>query len=141
MVTRQELTVEAAVSRAKVCIVRFIMFYDGFIPVPNCPIIITIFLIVLVRIGLHAKLRTQKIGWTLSPNCKSHDDISVVPNAYYEHQCALSIGQKYTLICKSSDGTGWNSNFLVIENRAYCKNFTNGFEETSTISIQGKCLS
>ena len=30
MVTRQELTVEAAVSRVKVCIIRFIMFYDGF---------------------------------------------------------------------------------------------------------------
>ena len=101
----------------------------------------TVILIVLVRIGLHSKLRTQKIGWSVSPNCKSNADISVVPNAYYEHQCALSIGQKYTLICKSSAGTGWNSNFLVIENKAYCKNFTNGFEERSTIYIQGKYVS
>ena len=138
MVTRQELTVEAAVNRVNVRNIRFIMFYVGLdILVSNWLIIIIIWFIVLVQIGLHTKRRTQKISWTLSPKCKSHDDISVMPNAYYEHQCSLSIGQKYTLICKSSAGTGWNSNFLVIENKAYCKNFTDGFEERSTVSIQG----
>ena len=137
MVTRPELTVEAAVSRVMVCDIRFIICYGGFSFNLSLTYYHNSVYIVLVTIGLHTKQRAQNIGWILSPECKSSDDISVVPNAYYEHQCALSIGQKYTLICKSSAGTGWNSNYLIIEDKMFCQNFTNGYEETHTLSIEG----
>ena len=93
--------------------------------------------IVLVTIGLHTKQEARKISWTLSPSCRSQEDLAVTSNAYYETECALSVGQKYTLVCRSSAGTGWNSNFLIIENKAYCQNFTNGYEETHTFSVEG----
>ena len=93
--------------------------------------------IVLVRIGLHTKQEARKISWTLSPSCRSQEDLAVASNAYYETECALSVGQKYTLVCRSSAGEGWNSNFLIIENQAYCQNFTNGYAETHTLSIEG----
>ena len=93
--------------------------------------------IVLVRIGLHTKQEARKISWTLSPSCRSQKDLAVASDAYYETECSMSIQQKYTLVCRSSAGTGWNSNFLIIENKAYCQNFTNGYEETHTLSIEG----
>ena len=55
----------------------------------------------------------------------------------YEAVCDLNIGQTYTLVCKSSAGTGWNSTFLIIENKAFCQNFTTGHEERHTIQIKG----
>ena len=93
--------------------------------------------IVLLRIGLYTKQEDRKTSWTLSPSCRSQEDLAVASNAYYETECALPVGQKYTLVCRSSAGTGWKSNFLIIENKAYCQNFTNGYEETHTFSVEG----
>jgi len=50
----------------------------------------------------------------------------------------LALDQPYTLKCHSSEGDGWNSNFLIIENKAYCENFTTGLEEVANITIRGK---
>ena len=61
--------------------------------------------------------------------------------AYYETECDLAIGQTYTLNCRSTAGTGWNSNYLIIEDKMFCQNFTNGNEETHTLSIEGKFTS
>ena len=137
MVTRPELTVAAAVSRVKVCIIRFIICFVGF----SLNLSLTYYhhsvYIVLVTIGLHTKQEARKISWTLSPSCRSQEDLAVASNAYYETECALSVGQKHTLVCRSSVGEGWSSNFLIIENKAYCQNFTNGYEETHTLSIEG----
>ena len=139
MVTRPELTVAAAVSRVKVCIIRFIICFVGFISSLNLSLTYyhhSVY-IVLVTIGLHTKQEARKISWTLSPSCRSQEDLAVASNAYYETECALHIGQNYTLVCRSSAGTGWSSNFLIIENKAFCQNFTNGYEETHTLSIEG----
>ena len=139
MVTRPELTVAAAVSRVKVCIIRFIICFVGFISSLNLSLTYyhhSVY-IVLVTIGLHTKQEARKISWTLSPSCRSQKDLAVASDAYYETECAMSIQQNYTLVCRSSAGTGWNSNFLIIENKAYCQNFTNGYEETHTLSIEG----
>ena len=92
-------------------------------------------------IGLHTKQETRKISWTLSPRCRSQEDLTVASNAYYETECALAIGQTYTLNCRSTAGTGWNSNYLIIEDKMFCQNFTNGYEETHTLSIEGKFTS
>ena len=139
MVTRPELTVAAAVSRVKVCIIRFIICFVGFLSSLNSSLTYyhNSVYIVLVTIGLHTKQEARKISWTLSPSCRSQEDLAVASNAYYETECTMSIKQKYTLVCRSSAGTGWNSNFLIIENKAYCQNFTNGYEETHTLSIEG----
>ena len=93
--------------------------------------------IVLVSIRLHTKYETQKIGWTLGPTCASRENLAVAPNTFYEKECALALDQPYTLKCHSSEGDGWNSNFLIIENKAYCENFTTGLEEVANITIRG----
>ena len=143
MVTRPELTVAAAVSRVKVCIIRFIICFVGFISSLNLSLTYyhhSVY-IVLVTIGLHTKQEARKISWTLSPSCRSQEDLAVASNAYYETECALSVGQKYTLVCRSSAGTGWKSNFLIIENEAFCQNFTTGHEERHAIQIKGNFFS
>ena len=93
--------------------------------------------IVTVVIGLHTTFETREISWKLSPNCASQSSLSVASNAYYESKCSLALGQSYTLNCKSFTGSGWNSNYLIIENTAYCENFSTGFEETTNITIKG----
>ena len=42
-------------------------------------------------------------------------------NRVYEKHCALKEGQTYTLKCEATSEQGWKSNYLVIENSAYCK--------------------
>ena len=60
------------------------------------------------------------------------------PNTFYEKECALAVNQQYTLTCKSSNENGWNSNFLIVENKAYCENFTTGPEEVHNVTLLGK---
>ena len=139
MVTRPELTVAAAVSRVKVCIIRFIICFVGFISSLNLSLTYyhhSVY-IVLVTIGLHTKQEARKISWTLSPSCRSQEDLAVASHTDYEAVCALNIGQTYTLVCGSAAGTGWNSNFIMIENEVFCHNFTTGYEERHTIQIKG----
>ena len=92
---------------------------------------------VLVSIRLYTKHQTADIGWALGPNCVSRENLRVTSNSFYEKDCTLAIDQTYTVNCKSSNGDGWNSNFLVIENQAYCENFTMGHEEVMDITIRG----
>ena len=73
----------------------------------------------------------------MGPTCASQDNLIVASNAFYEKECALVLGQSYTITCTSYDGEGWNSNLLIIENTAYCENFTAGIEESSNITITG----
>ena len=96
-------------------------------------------LLVTVQIGLHTTFETRGISWKLGPNCASQSEIaySVESNAYYETKCTLALGQSYTLKCESFAGNGWNSNYLIIENIAYCQNFSTGFDETTNITITG----
>ena len=96
--------------------------------------------IVLVSIRLHTKHQTEKIGWSLGPNCESKTNLRVAPNTFHEKECTLAVDQMYTVKCKSSNGDGWNSNFLTIENQAYCENFTTGHEEAVNITIRGKLI-
>ena len=101
-------------------------------------IIIRLFtIIVQVQIGLRTKKLTRDISWSVSPACASQDALSVASNAFYKQECALVVGQSYTVTCTSYTGEGWNSNLLIIENNAYCENFTNGIEETANITING----
>ena len=101
-------------------------------------IIIRVFtIIVQVQIGIRTKKLTRDISWTVSPTCASQDALSVASNAFYKQECALVVGQSYTVTCTSYTGEGWNSNLLIIENNAYCENFTNGIEETANITISG----
>ena len=124
-------------SRVKVCIIRFIICFVGFSLNSSLTYYHNSVYIVLVTIGLHTKQEARKISWTLIPSCRSQEDLAVASNAYYETECTMSIKQKYTLVCKSSAGAGWNSNFLIIENKAFCQNFTTGHEERHTIQIKG----
>ena len=94
--------------------------------------------IVLVQIRLHTKYQTQDIGWNIGLNCGSRDNLAVAPNTFYEKECALAVDQTHKLECKSSTGDGWNSNFLIIENKAYCEHFTTGDNEVANVTIQGK---
>ena len=101
-------------------------------------IIIRVFtIIVQVQIGLRTKKLTRDISWSVSPTCASQDALSVASNAFYKQECALVVGHSYTVTCISYTGEGWNSNLLIIENYAYCENFTNGIEETANITISG----
>ena len=93
--------------------------------------------IVLVQIRLHAKHQTQQIGWSIGRNCASRENLAVASNTFYEKECALAVNQQYTLTCKSSNENGWNSNFLIVENKAYCENFTTGPEEVHNITLLG----
>ena len=96
-------------------------------------------LLVTVQIGLHTTFENRGISWTLGPNCASQSEIaySVESNAYYESKCTLALGQSYTLNCESFAGNGWNSSYLIIENTAYCQNFSTGLEEATNIRITG----
>ena len=80
---------------------------------------------------------TRDISWSLSPTCASQEELAVASNAFYKTECALVVGQSYTVRCTSYTGEGWNSNLLIIENTAYCKNFTTGIEQVENITITG----
>lgn len=93
--------------------------------------------IVQVQIGLRTKYLTRDISWSISPACASQEDLAVASNAFYKTECAFVIGQSYTVRCTSYTGNGWNSNLLIIENTAYCQNFTTGIEHEENITITG----
>ena len=92
-----------------------------------------------VKIGVHAKYQTGMMSWTINHKCESPQNLTIAPNGYFEKECNLVIGLTYPLICISNDGIGWNSSFIIIENKAYCNNFDTGFTErpTPTITIEG----
>ena len=93
--------------------------------------------IVQVQVGLRTKYETRDIRWSVSPTCASQDELAVASNALYKKDCPLVVGQSYTIECTSYTGEGWNSNLLIIENNAYCQNFTIGIEETENVTITG----
>ena len=92
-----------------------------------------------VKIGVHSKYQTGMMSWTINHKCESPHNLTIAPNGYFEKECNLVIGLTYPLICISNDGIGWNSSFIIIENKAYCNNFDTGFTErpTPTITIEG----
>ena len=90
-----------------------------------------------MSIRLHSKYETQGIDWILGPKCASRVNLAVAANTFHERDCALTLDQTYILKCRSSKGDGYNSNFLIIENRAYCENFTTGFTEEANVTIRG----
>ena len=95
--------------------------------------------LVLVTIELQTKVDTSGTSWEfIGTNCKSLPVLNLPANRLYIKQCALSIGQSYTLACMGGD-QGWFSNHLVIENSKYCENTLN--ETTVNITITGKCQS
>ena len=94
-------------------------------------------IIVQVQVGLRTKYETRDISWSVSPTCASQDELAVASNALYKKDCPLVVGQSYTIECTSYTGEGWNSNLLIIENNAYCQNFTIGIEETENVTITG----
>ena len=96
--------------------------------------------IVQVQVGLRTKYETRDISWSVSPTCASQDELAVASNAFYKKDCPLVVGQSYTIECTSYTGEGWNSNLLIIENNAYCQNFTIGIEETENVTITGNRL-
>ena len=93
---------------------------------------------VLVTIELQAKVATFKISWEiLGTDCKSSPNFSIYTgNRLYTRNCALSIGQSYTLKCEG----GWTkndiSNYLVIENSKYCE--STQLLNTVNITITGE---
>ena len=95
---------------------------------------------VLARILLYTKYQTQGVSWTLSSNCASNREVAfnVKEDQFYEEECALEIGGSYELSCNSYTGKGWSGALLLIENKAYCQNFREGFNEVTTIKITGK---
>ena len=97
-------------------------------------------IIVQVRVGLRTKYETRDIRWSVSSTCASQDELAVASNAFYKKDCPLVVGQSYTIECTSYTGEGWNSNLLIIENNAYCQNFTTGIEKTENVSITGNGL-
>ena len=94
----------------------------------------------MLEILLYGKYEAQGISWTLSSNCASDREVAfnVKENQFYEEKCELEIGGSYELSCNSYTGKGWSGAFLLIENKAYCQNFQEGFDETTTINITGK---
>ena len=94
-------------------------------------------IIVQVQIGLRTKHETRGIRWAVGATCASQDNLDVASDALYKVECALVKGQTYTITCMSYNGDGWNSNLLIIENTAYCQNFTEGTEETTNITVMG----
>ena len=96
---------------------------------------------VLVTIELQTKVETSGISWTLlGTSCKSLPDLAVSANRLYKQHCALAVGQTYTLKCEG-EVEGWRSNYLLIENMAYCKYFDseNKFNVTITGELPKQC--
>ena len=75
----------------------------------------------------------------MSTNCASDRQITfnVAANRSYEEVCVLAIGDSYELSCHNYAGIGWPGNFLIIESKAYCQNFQEGFKKTTTLKIEG----
>ena len=96
----------------------------------------------MVEISLYTRNYAEGISWSLSPRCASSKQIAfnVEGRRIYKEICALAIGKSYELSCESYAGNGWLGNFLVIENKAYCKSFQEGSKETTAIKIEGKIL-
>ena len=146
MVMRLELTAGAVVRLAKVFTIKYITIYDHFRPIINSNFITidnaVIFYLVMVEISLYTRNYAEGISWSLSPRCASSKQIefNVEGRRIYKEICALAIGKSYELSCESYAGNGWLGNFLVIENKAYCKNFQEGSKETTAIKIEGKIL-
>ena len=138
MVTRLEWTVEAAVRLAKVCIIMYTIIYD--LIINRYWYYNYSYFKVLARILLYTKYQTQGVSWTLSSNCASNREVAfnVKEDQFYEEECALEIGGSYELSCNSYTGKGWSGALLLIENKAYCQNFREGFNEVTTIKITGK---
>ena len=113
-------------------------FNSNFITIDNA----VIFYLVMVEISLYTRNYAEGISWSLSPRCASSKQIAfnVEGRRIYKEICALAIGKSYELSCESYAGNGWLGNFLVIENKAYCKSFQEGSKETTAIKIEGKIL-
>ena len=93
--------------------------------------------IVSVSITLQTKSPLTNIGWSLTSECETTTNSNYGSNRLYPFYCALSSGQSYTLTCKSLNGEGWGTGFVLIESTAYCEDFISGYEKTYDLTITG----
>ena len=139
--TRQISTAAEAASRAMVRNEILIILYKKKIKMFILSItrrysLIYYSILVLVSIELQALEDTSEISWDiLDTNCKSLPNLVVSQNRIYKKSCRLSIGQSYRLKCDSL-GSGWKSNYLVIENSVYCEGTKSNI--ALNITITGK---
>ena len=103
--------------------------------------------VVFVEIKLQAIEETTGISWRMmSTDCRSDTNLQVSSNRVYNKDCALSLGQSYTLQCENEGNTeypsdnsfhySWKANFLVVENSVYCE-YSDGIKMIN-ITITGK---
>ena len=78
------------------------------------------------------------ISWSISDtNCKSILPSDLRPGTEYKQDCDLAMGQSYILNCESPDVGWWKSNYVVIENSAYCEYARGTNLSMSTVTITG----
>ena len=81
---------------------------------------------------INIKTRTKLFGdansWTFG-SCSSDQQYGWFER--YVQECCQPAGS-YDLVCKSSDGDGWNKGFVQIGDsvKKLCKDFKNGFSKT-----------
>ena len=73
-------------------------------------------------------------SWTLG-TCKSAQVYTYSFN-YYKEECCLVAGQ-HQLTCHDSAGNGWNGEFIRVDGKMYCKDFTTGYQQSHKIDIIG----
>ena len=89
---------------------------------------------VTITVELITKTRVKGISWSLlGTDCKSKPNLHLSANKKLRIQCALAIGHWYTLKC-NSNGAGWGSNYLVIEDTVHCESATTDTFTNITIS-------
>ena len=96
--------------------------------------------IVSVSITLQTKSALTNVGWSLTSECETTTNEIYGSNRLYPYYCALSLGQSYTLTCKSSNGDGFGKGFVLIESTAYCEDFLSGSEKTYNLTITGEFI-
>ena len=129
MATRRTWTAVEAVSHAKVCILYDIsllslcIYYCHFYWKKYIFKIVKFSIVVgLVEIKLRGMEDASGISWSiLDTDCKSAPNLQPTVNRVYKKDCTLSKGQTYTLQCESTNHGWWMSNYINIENSAYCE--------------------
>ena len=96
--------------------------------------------IVSVSITLHTKSELTNVGWSLTPECETTTSEIYGSNRLYPYYCALSLGQSYTLTCKSLNEDGFGKGFVLIESTAYCEDFLSGSQKSYNLTITGEYI-
>ena len=94
--------------------------------------------IVSVSITLQTKSPLTNIGWSLTSECETTTNEIYGSNRLYPYYCALSLGQSYTLTCKSLNEDGFGNGFVLIESTAYCEDFLSGNQKSYNLTITGE---